>query len=58
MSIPTRQVEITCLQHSVINIPRAAYFHCENADLRIEWIDIGKMTVLEMFAFFWSALNY
>ena len=47
--MPTRQAEIT-FQHPVINIPHAAYFHCENAGLRIEKIDIGKTNVLEMFA--------
>lgn len=45
----TRQAEIT-FQHSVISIPHAAQFHCENVDLRIEEIDIGKKNVLEMFA--------
>lgn len=49
MFMLTRQAGIT-FQHSVINILHAAYFHCENADLWIEGLDIGKKTVLEMFA--------
>lgn len=47
--MPTRQAVIT-FQHSVINILHVAYFHCENADLQIEGLDLGKKTVLEMFA--------